>query len=157
MLNSLSEHQYLVSKIFSDVKVKHEITIRAATVYHKWAKKNDIPLISKATPAENRMGLRTAIRKCKNFIYLIDFYFGKEGLEFLIDNFDYQNVKEIKLLSSIHNNWNQINEDFKYTFYQYRKELQKKGISVEMRLVSTKEAFEKKLVKLFDIFIILHY
>jgi hypothetical protein len=110
MVSSISQNQYLVSKIFSDKELKKKITINAASFYHNWAKTNDLPAITPETPSQNRSVLRQAIHNCKGFIHWIDLFFNKEGLEFLMDSFDTQSVKEIKLLTSLYNNnENQIN------------------------------------------------
>jgi hypothetical protein len=76
----------------SDPDLMNKITISAAKYYQKWATSNDLPPIRIGTPAENRRSFRRIIQSCTGFVYWMDLYIGKEGLEFLVDSFDHQNV-----------------------------------------------------------------
>ncbi len=142
MVISLSDNKRLVSLIFSDPDLMNKITISAARYYQRWASSNDLPPIRPGTPAENRLMFRRIIQSCKGFVHWLDLYIGQEGLEFLVDSFDHQNVKDIKLLSSLHNNENQINVELRDRFDQFKKELEGKGISLEMKVISTKSAYD---------------
>jgi type I restriction enzyme R subunit len=143
MVNSLSDNYYLVSSIFSNPDLMKEITIRAASRYHEWASSNDLPPIRPGSPAENRLSFRQIIQSCKGFLYWMDLFIGKEGLEFLIDSFDHQNIKEIKIFTSLYNNENQINAELRDRFEEFQKEMKQKGISLEMRLVSTRNEYDR--------------
>jgi hypothetical protein len=57
MLNSLSDNQFLVSKIYRDDILKQKIILTAASYYHKWAKSNNLPPITPGNPQENRAGV----------------------------------------------------------------------------------------------------
>jgi CxxC-x17-CxxC domain-containing protein len=142
MLSSLTDNLYLVEKIFSDADLKKKIMVTAAEFYYKWAKTSDLPPITPETPSQNRLQFREAIRSCTGHIYWIDLFLGQEGLEFLMDSFDHHNVKEIKILTSLYNNDNQIDEEFRNRCAQFQKEMGHNGISLELRLVSTKIAYD---------------
>jgi CxxC-x17-CxxC domain-containing protein len=131
-----------MEKIFSDADLKKNIMITAADIYYKWTRTIDLPPVTPDTPSQNRLSFRQTIRSCTGYLYWIDLFLGKEGLEFLIDSFDLQSIKEIKVLSSLYNNENQINEELRNQFDLFQKEMKQKGISLEMRLVSTKAAYE---------------
>ncbi len=73
----------------------------------------------------------------------MDLYIGKEGLEFLIDSFNKQSVKQVKLLTGLYNNENQINAELHDRFEKFQKEMKQKGISFEMQLISTKNTYER--------------
>lgn len=60
-----------------------------------------------------------------------------------MDSFDHQSIKEIKVLSSLYNNENQINEELRNQFNLFQKEMKQRGISLEMRLASTKAEYEE--------------
>jgi len=49
-----------------------------------------------------------------------------------MDSFNHQNIKEIKILTSLYNNENQISEELRNRFAQFQKEMEQKGISLEM-------------------------
>jgi CxxC-x17-CxxC domain-containing protein len=142
MLSSLSDNLYLVEKIFADTDLKKKIMVTAAEFYYKWAKTSDLPPVTPETPSQNRLLFRQAIRSCAGHIYWIDLFLGQEGLEFLMDSFNHQSVKEIKILTSLYNNENQISEELRKRFTQFQKEMEQKGVSLEMRLVSTKVAYD---------------
>jgi CxxC-x17-CxxC domain-containing protein len=78
----------------------------------------------------------------KNMLKHILIFLGQEDW-ILMDSFDHHNVKEIKILTSLYNNDNQINEELRNPFAQFQKEMEQKGILLGMRLVSTKTAYEK--------------
>jgi type I restriction enzyme, R subunit len=73
----------------------------------------------------------------------MDLYIGKEGLEFLIDSFNKQSVKQVKLLTGLYNNENQINAELHDRFEKFQKEMKQKGISFEMQLIPTKNTYER--------------
>ena len=139
MLNSVTKSRYFVSKILTDPELKQKIMIEAAKSYHEWAKVNDIPLISEDTPQHNRLKFREKIYKCQGHIYWIDRYIGKEGIEFFVDSLNYRNVKDIKIITSLYDN-HQINEYLKNRFKQLQEEFSKSGISLEMKIATTKES-----------------
>ena len=141
-LISLPENKYLVQKIFADAELKNKIMITAAKRYHEWANANNLPPITPQTPYENRLHFRETIRNCNDSIYWIDRYIGKDGLEFLMDSFNQQTVKEIKILTSLYNNEYQINELLNVRFVRYQVELAKKGIFCEMRVLASKNAYD---------------
>jgi hypothetical protein len=128
---------------FSNPDLRKEITIRGARRYHEWAGSNDLPPITPGTPAENRSSFRRIIQSCKDFLYWMDLYIGKEGLEFLIDSFNKQSVKQVKLLTGLYNNENQINAELHDRFEKFQKEMKQKGISFEMQLIPTKNTYER--------------
>ncbi|HKG88474.1 MAG TPA: CxxC-x17-CxxC domain-containing protein [Nitrososphaeraceae archaeon] len=141
ILTSLSDNQYLVVRIFQDSDLRKNIMTSAAEFYYKWANATDFPPVTPETPAQNRLSFRETIRSCKGHIYWIDRFIGKGGLEFLLDSFDNHNVKEIKILTSLYNNEYQITEELRNQFEKLQKEMRQKGISLEMRVVSTKVAY----------------
>ena len=142
MTNSLSEHnRYFISMIFADRNIQNRIFSASTDIYYKWAR-TDLPPITPGTPAENRSIFRRAIRRCKGFLYWLDSYVEREGLEFLLDSADLQNVKEIRILTSLYGNY-QINEGLYNYFNRSQKEMKSKGISLEMRLLSTKDAHNR--------------
>ena len=68
-------------------------------------------------------------------------YQKKEAVEFLIDCKN-DSVKEIKILTGLYNNEREINEDLHKYVVLVTKELEQKGISLEMRIVTGKTDWE---------------
>jgi hypothetical protein len=123
--------------------LKQKIIITAATYYHKWARANNLPPITPGRPLENRFLFRQTIRSCKGFLYWIDLFLGLEGIEFLLDSFDISSIKDIKILTSLYNNENQINEELHSQVTEFQRKMKEKGISLQIRIVSSKIAYQK--------------
>ena len=76
-------------------------------------------------------------------MYWIDLFLGLEGIEFLLDNFDIYSIKDIKILTSLYNNENQINEELHNQIKEFQRKMKEKGISLQIRIVSSKIAYQK--------------
>ncbi len=140
---SNDSNQTLVKRIYSEPAFQKELIIGASQIYHGWIKSNNLPPITPTDPARNREIFRQTIHRCKGSISWLDMYLNREGLDFMIDNFDKKEVKEIKLLSSLYGNEISINERLLEQFKAYQQELQKDGISLEMKVVTTKDGHDK--------------
>ena len=136
-------NQSLVKRIYSEPAFQKELIIGASQLYHDWVKTNNLPPITPTDPARNRELFRNTIYKCKGFVHWLDMYLNLDGLNFMIDSFDKSSVKEIKLLSSLYDNEYSINEKLLEQFKAYKEEFAKSGISMEMKVVSTKEGHNR--------------
>jgi type I restriction enzyme R subunit len=143
IMNSVENYDYLVSKIFADNNLKQKIMGAAARSYHDWVKSNDLPPIQPSTPYENRLHFRETIRGCNGYIFWIDRYIGKDGLEFLLDAFNRATVKKIRIISSLYNNEYQINQSLRDKIVEYQNELKNRGISLEMKVATSKAAYDR--------------
>lgn len=143
MLNSLSQDQHLVSRIYTDKDLRIKIVETAAQIYHKWARSDEAIAITPKNDAQNRLNLRQTMQRCRGFIHWIDLYLNVQGLDFLIDNFDRKTVKEIKILTSLHDNEYAIDEKLHERFTNYQEEMKRNGISLEMRVAPTKEVRDR--------------
>jgi type I restriction enzyme R subunit len=72
ILDSLSDSQPLVSKIFSDVEFKRKIMVAAGSFYQKQAKSETFPPIVPGRAYENRLLFRQTIKSCRGFLFWID-------------------------------------------------------------------------------------
>jgi len=127
----------LVSRFFGDEKLRTEITKKSAELFHKWAQENNLPPITKTTPALNRLNFRQTIGKCKQYINWVDRYFSTDTLEFLMDGIDKQNVKQVKLLASIFQSG--INNDLHKKFMNFSAEMKASGIDCQLRVITNKD------------------
>jgi hypothetical protein len=143
MIENMEQNTALVTRIFTNPELRQQVTVAAADFYFKWAKANNLPPITPENPWENRSNFRQAIRSCKEHIYWIDRYFGHDGLEFLMDGMDQSSVKEVKILSSLYKNENQINQKLHDAFKTLQEEMKRKGIEIEFRVISTRELYHK--------------
>ena len=131
------QYKGLISKIWEDEVYHTAIVNKAAEMYYSWAKENHIPPITPANPVENRLHFRQTIASCKGYLHWVDRYFNYEGLEFLMHGLNMQDVKEIKILTSVYQNG--INPKLYSEFEKFQKELKNKGITCEMQIIMTKD------------------
>lgn len=136
---TMSEDVALGQSILNDDRVKKDLIYNASKLYHEWSKKASLPLITPANPIQNRDTYRSSIKRCKGTIKLIDPYLNSEALVFLTDSADFNQIKEIKLLNGLIDNYG-VNEKLISTFVTLKKELAAKGILFEMKILTTKSS-----------------
>lgn len=74
------------------------------------------------------------IAQCDDFLYWIDKYFSRVGLEYLLDSVNPLSIKEIKILTSIRN----AEEKFRKLFKKFTESMKTRGVSVELRVMDFK-------------------
>lgn len=143
IISSDDANQTLVKRIWAEPDLQKQLVIGASQVYHSWVKSNGLPPITSSDPARNRQIFRQTIHQCKGSIRWLDLYLNETGLDFLIDNFDRKSVKQIKILTGLHDNEYAINEKLLSKFQAYKDELQKDGIELDFKIVATKQGHDK--------------
>ncbi|MEK6647200.1 MAG: ORF6N domain-containing protein [Candidatus Firestonebacteria bacterium] len=112
---------------------KHDTDItRIFEVIHSLIGTNHKTLIAPERPFTNKRIFWDAIRSCEEYIYWVDKYFSKVGLELLSQSLDDKKVRRIKILMSIDKTDGKIRELFK----DFRKELKNKKIVCELRVIT---------------------
>ncbi len=94
-------------------------------------KEREYTQIAPSTPFDNKMAIIKAIEKCQDHIYWIDKYFSKEGLALLREYLDYENVSNIKILTSN----KVVNDGFKSLSKDLIRQLKENGIELEVRIM----------------------
>jgi CxxC-x17-CxxC domain-containing protein len=140
---SSSSNQSLVKRIYTDLELQKQLVVGASQVYHSWVKSNGLPPITPSDPSRNRQIFRQTIHKCKGTVQWLDLYLNEAGLDFMVDSFDRNTVKEIKILTGIHGNEYGISEKLLAKFEAYKDELHKDGIDLEFKVVATKQGHDK--------------
>jgi hypothetical protein len=92
--------------------------------------KTDKTLISPASPFTNRIIFANMLRSCDGYIYWLDKYFSKKGLELLAESVS-SKIKEIKIIMSI----DKIDEKFRKLFKDFKKEMGNKSIDCELKVI----------------------
>ena len=133
----ITHYKGLVSRIWENEEYHAAIVKKAAELYFDWAKENHIPPITPANPVENRLHFRQTIANCKGHLHWVDRYFNYEGLEFLIHALNMQEVKHVKILTSVYQNG--INQKLYNEFEKFQNELKSKGIQCKMQVIMTKD------------------
>jgi len=88
--------------------------------------------LAPSTPFGNVLNLKKVIRNCKKFINWFDKNFGVKGFEVLYDEVDGNDVRTIKILTSLDQN---VNKKMKSEFERFQEEMKNRGIKVEMRVI----------------------
>lgn len=100
--------------------------------------KTSSKFISPTTPFSNTLQIEKTIKGCDEYLYWVDKYFGKSGLEILAAAFSSNkeiNINEIKILTSLE----KVDDNLRKGFKRFREELKNRGISAEMRVLAQKE------------------
>ena len=71
------------------------------------------------------------IKECVGYIYWVDKYFSRKGLELLEESIDIGNVKEIKIIMSAE----KADETFRKIFKDFKEQMNNEGISCELRVI----------------------
>lgn len=94
--------------------------------------------LSPETPFTNEMYIRDLIRNCDSYLYWFDKYFTRRGLEFLIQEVDPGDIDEIKILTGTAQTDHELRSDFE----NFKQELEKQGVGVEMRVLSSQTMYK---------------
>ena len=72
------------------------------------------------------MLFRQTISKCKEYIQWVDRYFGIQTLDFLMNGIDKDNVKQVRLLTSIYQDG--LTRELYHNFINFSREMEKQNI-----------------------------
>jgi hypothetical protein len=91
-------------------------------------------LIRPDDPFKNRIEYQHMISSCDEFLYWIDKYFSKAGLEYLLDSVNPLQVKEIKILMS----GKKVDDKFRKLFKEFAESMKTRGVITELRVMDHK-------------------
>ena len=91
-------------------------------------------LIRPDDPFKNRIEYQRMISSCDEFLYWIDKYFSKAGLEYLLDSVNPLQVKEIKILMS----GKKVDDKFRKLFKEFAESMKTRGVTTELRVMDHK-------------------
>ena len=111
---------------FHDKKIK--------TIFEVIHKQLDTKLLSPEKPFSNKKAIRDIISSCEKYIYWVDKYFSRAGLDWLSESLNTSKVKNIKILMSSE----KLNEKFISLYKDLREELKNDGIQCELRVIDNK-------------------
>lgn len=89
------------------------------------------PLITPENPFTNKLLFEETVRECFGYVYWVDKYFSKKGLEILAEATDPETVKEIKIIMSVE----KADDNFRSAFKDFREEMKNKGVKTELRVI----------------------
>ncbi len=121
ILNRLNQLEYSVES--------HDKKIR--TIFEVIHRYSDAKLLSPGKPFSNKKAIRDVISSCEKYIYWVDKYFSKAGLDWLSESLNASKVKNIKILMSSE----KLNEKFISLYKDLREELKNYGVQCELRAI----------------------
>ncbi len=89
-------------------------------------------LITPEQPFSNRVAFWNTIKSCEDYIYWVDKYFSKEGLELLSQSLDTNKTKTVKIIISVE----KADEKLRGLFKDFREEMKNKGVICELRVIT---------------------
>ncbi|MFH0948566.1 MAG: ORF6N domain-containing protein [Elusimicrobiota bacterium] len=95
----------------------------------------DTKLLSPWKPFSNKKAIRDVIDSCEKYIYWVDKYFSKVGLDWLSESLNTNKVKNIKILMSSE----KVDEKFISLYKDFEKELKSDGVQCELRVIIDKK------------------
>ncbi|MFH0796246.1 MAG: ORF6N domain-containing protein [Candidatus Omnitrophota bacterium] len=121
MLNRLNQ---LEDKVQS-----HDKKIR--TIFEVIHRPLDAKLLSPGKPFSNKKAIRDVISSCKKYIYWVDKYFSRAGLDWLSESLNTSKVKSVKILMSSE----KLDKQFMSLYKDLKKELKSDGVKCELRVI----------------------
>jgi len=111
----------------------HDKKIR--TIFEIIHKQSDAKLLSPKTPFSNKKVVRDIIVSCQDYIYWVDKYFSRAGLDLLSESINVEKVKSIRILMLPE----KVNEKFLSLYGDFRKEFKNYGVKCELRVITDKK------------------
>ena len=107
----------------------HDKKIR--TIFEVIHRPLDTKLLSPGKPFSNKKAIRDVISSCEKYIYWVDKYFSRAGLDWLSESLNTSKVKSIKILMSSE----KMDEKFISLYRDLKKELKNDGVECELRVI----------------------
>ncbi|MFH1540733.1 MAG: ORF6N domain-containing protein [Elusimicrobiota bacterium] len=126
ILNKISQLEYAVEL--------HDKKIR--TIFEVIHGPSETRLLSPDKPYSNKKAIRDIIGSCEKYIYWVDKYFSRTGLDWLSESLNTSKVKSIKILMSSE----KADKKFISLYKDLKKELKSDGVQCELRIM-----FDNKL------------
>lgn len=121
ILNKLNQLEY---KIHShDKKIK--------TIFEVIHRPSENKLLFPGKPFSNKKVVRDIINSCEEYLYWVDKYFSRAGLDWLSESLDPTKVKSIKILMLPE----KMNEKLKSLYEDLKEELTTSGVKCELRII----------------------
>ncbi|MEW6042013.1 MAG: ORF6N domain-containing protein, partial [Elusimicrobiota bacterium] len=108
----------------------HDKKIR--TIFEVIHKPSDTKLLSPGKPFSNKKAVRDIIISCNKYIYWVDKYFSRAGLDWLSESLNTSKVKNVKILMA----FEKLNEKFISLYKDLKEELKNDGVRCELRVIT---------------------
>jgi len=125
ILSKLNQLEYKVQS--------HDKKIR--TIFEVIHKPLESKLLSPRKPFSNKKAIRDIIRSCREYIYWVDKYFSRVGLDWLSELLDIRKVGNVRILMVPE----KADEKFISLYKDLKKEFKNNGIKCELRVIVDKK------------------
>jgi hypothetical protein len=109
-----------------------DYSARAGKDPMKLQTEDESSLIKPEDPFKNRILYQRMISDCDEFLYWVDKYFSKVGLEYLLDAANPLRVREIRILMSIKT----VDGKFRNLFREFAESMESRGIDAQLRVMT---------------------
>lgn len=135
--NLVSANRLILNKLnqLENRVQSHDKKIR--TIFEIIYKQSDTntKLLLPKTPFSNKKAVRDILNSCEKFIYWVDKYFSKAGLDWLLEAINTDEVKKVKILMST----GKVDNKFISLYNDLKKELRTNGVKFEIRSITDKK------------------
>jgi len=127
----VSANKEILNKLnqLEDKIQSHDKKIR--TIFEVIHRPLDTKLLSPDKPFSNKKAIRDVISSCKKYIYWVDKYFSRTGLDWLSESLNTSKVKSIKILMASE----KMNEKFISSYKDLKAELKSSSVKCELRVI----------------------
>jgi len=135
--NLVSANRLILNKLnqLENRVQSHDKKIRTIfEIIHKQSDTNTKLLLPK-TPFSNKKVVRDIINSCKEYIYWVDKYFSRTGLDWLSESLNTDKVKNIRILMLSE----KVSERFLSLYCDFKKEFKDYGVKCELRVITDKK------------------
>jgi len=131
----VSANRIILTKLnqLEDKVQSHDKKIR--TIFEVIHKQSDTKLLLPKTPFSNKKVVRDIIASCQEYIYWVDKYFSRAGLDWLSESINTDKVKNIRILMLPE----KANEKFLSLYSDFKKEFKGYGIKCKLRVIIDKK------------------
>ncbi|OGS21811.1 MAG: hypothetical protein A3J83_07075 [Elusimicrobia bacterium RIFOXYA2_FULL_40_6] len=121
MLSRMDQLEYKVQSHDNNIKTIFEIIHRPLVT----------KLLSPGKPYSNKKTIRDIINSCTKYIYWVDKYFSKVGLDWLSESLNSGAVKNVKILMSLE----KVDDKFISMYHDLRNEFESNSVKIELRAI----------------------
>ncbi len=108
---------------------------RIKTIFEVIHRQSEAKLLSPSKPFSNKKAVRDIINHCTKYIYWIDKYFSKAGLDWLSESINVDKVKKIRILMLS----DKVNKKFVSLYKDLKKELKSDKVKLEIKGIIDKK------------------
>ncbi|OGS22167.1 MAG: hypothetical protein A3J83_03685 [Elusimicrobia bacterium RIFOXYA2_FULL_40_6] len=130
--NIVSENRGIIVKLnqLEDKFQAHDNKIK--TIFEIIHRPSETKLLSPRKPFSNKKAIRDILGSCEKYIYWVDKYFSKVGLDWLSESLNCKKVKNVKILMSSE----KVDDALMSLYHDLRKEFESESVKIELKVIT---------------------